>query len=151
DPGGCRHGPREGAGHRPEPRPEPVHPLSSPLLLFPSDQAGTPVALVTRTYSLDDPDALRRWQALWEISPQRSPFSMPSYVRAAAEAYALAAAFHFVEDGERDEAALVAFWKQKGPYRLGVVPTFMPYSPLLLRRDVKDHEVHDGTSALDHL
>ncbi len=109
------------------------------------------MALVTRTYSLDDPDALRRWQALWEISPQRSPFSMPSYVRAAAEAYALAAAFHFVEDGERDEAALVAFWKQKGPYRLGVIPAFMPYSPLLLRRDVKDHEVHDGTSALDYL
>ncbi len=109
------------------------------------------MALVTRTYDLTDPDAQARWQALWVLSPQRTPFSALPYLVATSEVYQLPARIHFVQNDGVDEAGQVVFVKKKGPFRLGVIPPLMPYSPLLLRDELHEPSVLAGQSPFDLL
>lgn len=87
-----------------------------------------------------------RWRALWEDSPQRSPFSRLAYLRAVSSAVGLNLSVHFVDVDGVDEAGFAATWKRQGPYRTVVVPPFTPFSALLLRHRPAESDIHARSS-----
>lgn len=97
----------------------------------------------TKIYDLGgDADVESRWRALWHASPQRSPFSEAGYLRAAAAAGGLRVSVHLVRDGADDLAGVAVWWRRRGPYRELVMPAFTPFSPVLLRDEPSEADVH---------
>lgn len=92
-----------------------------------------------------------RWRALWESSPQRSPFSHLRFVRAIAGAAGLRTGVCFAAGSGRDTAGAAVTWRRRGPYREVIVPPFTPYSALLLGRMPSDADVHARKTPLDDL
>ena len=105
----------------------------------------------TSIHDLDDPEAQRRWEALWETSPQRSSFSSLAYARAATTSFDLRCEVHLVTGASQVEAAAIVCWRRRGPYRQVVIPPFTQYSPLLLRQPPRETDVHHRRSAFDAL
>ncbi|HMB90234.1 MAG TPA: GNAT family N-acetyltransferase [Rhodothermales bacterium] len=102
-------------------------------------------------HSLDDPDAQARWRTLWEGSPQRSPFSSLTYIQAATEAFDLQTEMHLVASPEQDEAGALVFWRKRGPYRQVALPPFTLFTPLVLREQPAEADIHAHRTALDVL
>ena len=102
-------------------------------------------------HSIDDERARARWEALWEASPQRSPFSALSYVRAAAAARGASVEMHLVRAGDTDVAGALVPWRQRGPYRQSVILPFTPYAALLTRTADDEAAVHARRSAFEAL
>lgn len=98
-----------------------------------------------------DPDD-DRWLALWERSPQRSPFSHPAFARALAEAFGLRAHVLAVEadDGALTAGTLV-FEKRRGPFTASALPPLCPVHTPLLARAVPEADTHARRSPLDAL
>lgn len=110
------------------------------------------MSLTTSIHALEDDDIDDRWNVLWRQSPQRSPFSKPSYLRASAAATdGLRVRIHLVEDGGRDVAGCALHWRRRGPYREVVLPAFTPYSGLLLRDPSSESDVHYRRSPFERL
>ena len=109
------------------------------------------MAFTTSIHPLEDASAQARWQALWEISPQRSFFSSLPYTRAAAEVFGLHCEMHLVTADGRDEAGALVLWRQRGPYREVVVPPFTQYSAMVLRALPSEAEVHARRTAFEAL
>ncbi|NBC17766.1 MAG: GNAT family N-acetyltransferase [Bacteroidetes bacterium] len=106
----------------------------------------------TTTHPLSDANAQRQWQALWDISPQRTVFSSLAYARAAAEAFDLHADMHLVADQDGDvEAGAIIYGRRRGPYRQGLIPPMTQYSPLLLRTLPRETDIHYRRSAFEAL
>lgn len=105
----------------------------------------------TTIYQLDDADVGERWRALWNESPQRSPFSDAAYLGLTAAANDLRLNVHFVSDGADDLAACAVWWRKIGPYREMIIPPFTPFSPLLLQEDETEAEIHARESPLERL
>lgn len=70
-----------------------------------------------------------QWQDLWKHSPIRTPFAHIAYAEGLRDALGL----DFRLEGDVDEAGLLVYVKQRGPFEEVVVPPFTPYTPLLLR------------------
>lgn len=87
-----------------------------------------------------------RWRALWEISPQRSPFSRLEFLRAAAGAAGLDLNVHFVDSEGLDTAGAAVTWRKRGPYRTVILPPYTPFSALLLRESTAASDVHARSS-----
>ena len=92
-----------------------------------------------------------RWGALWDASPQRSPFSRLEYVRAVAAAADLEVGVHFVEEDGVASAGAAVTWRKRGPYRIVLVPPFTPFSALMLRGRVPASDVHSRSSSFGAL
>jgi len=58
---------------------------------------------------------------------------------------------HLVTASGRDEAGCLAYWRQRGPYRMTALPPFTPYAPLLLRTQPNEARIHTRRSALEAL
>lgn len=109
------------------------------------------MAWLTGTFATTDADARNYWRALREHSPQRSPFSSLPYAVAAADAWDINAEIHLVFDGQDAVAGQIAFWRQRGPYRVMVIPPFTQYTPLILRDAITEADIHARTSPLEPL
>jgi len=105
----------------------------------------------TSIHAVTDADATRRWRALWETSPQRSSFTSAAYARAAANAYGLRCEMHLVTGDGEDEAGAIVHWRQRGPYRQGVIPPMTQYSSVVLRTLPRETDVHYRRSAFEAL
>lgn len=105
----------------------------------------------TSIYALDDDVILDRWRALWTVSPQRSPFASLPYVRATAQAFDLQGEMHLVTSGDRAEAGVLVFWRQRGPYREVVIPPFTQYTPWVMRTQPSEADVHRHRSPMTAL
>ncbi|MEX0748096.1 MAG: hypothetical protein WD275_08865 [Rhodothermales bacterium] len=98
-----------------------------------------------------EPGANDRWRALWEKSPQRSPFSSLEFLTTIAALAGLRLAFHLVSSDTVDVAGSALTWRRRGPYREVVVPPFAPYSAVLLDASPAGEADHDRSSDLDML
>lgn len=92
-----------------------------------------------------------RWRALWQRSPQRSPFSQPAYLIAIATAADLRLRVHLVSDGSVDVAGCAVWWRRRGPYREVVIPPFTPFTAALLRDAPLEADVHTRQSPFELL
>lgn len=92
-----------------------------------------------------------RWGALWDASPQRSPFSRLDYLRAVSAAAGQELSIHVVEDEGSIAAGAALTWKRRGPYRMALLPPFTPFSALLLRDRTLGTEVHSRSSSFGRL
>jgi hypothetical protein len=102
-------------------------------------------------HPLDDAGAAARWGELWERSPQRTPFSTLTYVRALAATLRLGGEIHLVEEGGLDAAGAVALWRRRGPYKEMVLPPVTPFSAFLLRSVPDESSYHDRGSPFEAL
>jgi len=96
------------------------------------------------TASPSDFEARRaQWQSLWQNSPLRTPFAHIAYAESVRDVLGLD---FRVEGNALDEAALLVYLKQRGPFEEVVVPPFTPYTPLLLRTRLTASEAtqHDA-------
>ena len=110
------------------------------------------MSLTISIHALEDAGIDDRWNALCRQSPQRSPFSKTSYLRAsAAAAEGLHVRVHLVEDGGQDVAGCALHWRRRGPYREVVLPAFTPYSAFLLRDLTSESDVHYRRSPFERL
>ena len=98
-----------------------------------------------------DADIDERWRALWQASAQRSPFSQPSYLHAAAAASGLRLRVHLVSEARGDVAGCAVWWRRRGPYREVVIPPFTPFSAVLLREEPLEADVHARRSPVESL
>lgn len=109
------------------------------------------MAEAARALDLQDPGVRRAWAALHAAAPSASPFGALAYAEAAAEAFGLRARPFGVEQDGALVAALVAYEKRRGPYRLAVVPPLTPITPVLLAEPPAEADVHARRSPLDAL
>ncbi len=110
------------------------------------------MSLTTTIHALNDAGIDERWGTLWRKSPQRSPFSTSSFLRATAEVTdGLRVRVHLVEDGSDDVAGCALHWRRRGPYSEVVIPAFTPYSGFLLRDPMRETDVHARRAPLEHL
>lgn len=110
---------------------------------------------MSRTTTIHDfgenADVEERWRALWQHSPQRSPFCQPAYLQAAAAAGGLRLRVHFVRDSAEDLAGCAVWWRRRGPYREIIIPAFTPFSGVLLRDEPSEADVHARQTPFDCL
>lgn len=102
----------------------------------------------------EDIDTQHAWRALWEKSPQRSPFSQLSYARAVSDALDFSfSVIGLFSDPDRDEllAGAILFERQRGLYREVVIPPFTQYSPVLFAGQIEDTLIHARASSFDLL
>ncbi|MEO1077554.1 MAG: GNAT family N-acetyltransferase [Bacteroidota bacterium] len=79
-------------------------------------------------HGLDDASARAAYASLLAASPQRTPFHTLVHADAACRAFGLTGEILAVGlPGEAPRVAGVVFWKQRGPFRLAVVPPLTPY------------------------
>jgi hypothetical protein len=110
-----------------------------------------PVSRKTSIHAPDEAGIDDRWNALWEHSSQRSPFSRLEYARAISSAAGLSLNVHFVSNDGVDLAAAALTHRRRGPYREVVLPPFTPFSAVLLREPSGEDEVHGRTSPFERL
>jgi hypothetical protein len=92
-----------------------------------------------------------RYLELWERSPQRTPFSHPTFARALAEAYGLGLQGVAVEDDGALVAAVSAFEKRRGPLTAAALPPLCPVHAPVLAGPLRESEVNGRRSPLDRL
>jgi len=81
-----------------------------------------------------DPGARAAYVALWERSPQRTPFVHPAYAEAVAAVFGYAA-----EILEVGTAATLVYPRRRGPFRAAAVPPLVPTAaPLLVENAPAD-------------
>ena len=105
----------------------------------------------TSIHEPGEPGISDRWRALWDESPQRSPFSSIEYLTAVSSLAGLRLAFHLVSSDSGDVAGAALTWRRRGPYRELVVPPFAPYSAVLLHGLPAREADHDRKSDFDML
>lgn len=92
-----------------------------------------------------------RYAALWERSPQRTPFSHPTFAHALAEAYGFDLRWAGVEEGGALAAAVPVFEKRRGPFTASALPPLCPVHAPVLAEPLGEAEVNDRRSPLDRL
>lgn len=99
-------------------------------------------------YEVDTAATDEAWRALWEQSPQRSPFSTLAYNRALAAVLDLD--LHLIgiqDDAQTWQAAALLPVRQRGPFHQVLPTPFTPFSAVLCAAPPDEAAVHQGRSA----
>ncbi len=108
-----------------------------------------PDAYAVSTYpgrAIEADAADQAWRALWERSPQRSPFSALAYLRAQADVFGLDLHLVAVHDRSGWQAAALLPVRRMGPFQTIRPLPFTPFSALLGTAPPDEAAVHHGTS-----
>ncbi|WP_412068191.1 GNAT family N-acetyltransferase [Rubrivirga sp. IMCC43871] len=92
-----------------------------------------------------------RYAALWDASPDRTPFAHPAALAAYADAFGLAPAVLAVEDEGALLAAVPVFEKRRGPFVAASLPPLCPVLAPLLAAPLGEADTHARRSPLDRL
>ena len=110
------------------------------------------LTLMLEARFLEAGQAVRQaWAELLAYSPQRTPFSTLAYAEALREALGVTYRLAGVYEGETLVAGVLLYERRHGPYRRIVVPPLTPYTPVLLREELRETDVHARRSPLDAL
>ena len=105
----------------------------------------------TAILPLRDPSAQARWEELWSVSPQRTPFATVAYAEAACAASGFTCEIALAQHEGKDEAGALVFSRKRGPFREMVVPFYTSFSPLLFRKTPNEAAIHARKTAVDAL
>ena len=91
------------------------------------------------------------WASLLEASDQQTPYSRKEYADAVCKAFRLSYELIGVPDRDRLSAGILVYVRQRGPYRLAVVPPLTQYTSPLFRAPLRETDINRRVSVLDAL